>query len=574
MYYGKLEVAPSLLAAAQEVTVFRAKKLLTMNDRLPEAEAVAVDSGGRIVAVGSWKELRQYFERNGARYAVNDAFAEACLLPGFIEAHMHAQHSGVTMNHVYVGYFDRHGPDGGIVKGCRSVEEILARLKEAYHKNPARFSDRCWLNAYGIDPLVLGDVVLNSRLLDTVSAEIPICINHMSGHLMTINTRAIELSRIEAISSPNIGRYADGSCDGNVMEPEFMAHVVEAGGMRIEGSAQAIAEQATRDIAQIARVNGCTTITDKAFGFLLVPQSKEAYRAVLKEKAERLPVRLVVEPLYDCLDNIFGGWQGLAAYRADMESDRFRFGNMKLLSDGSIQGHTACLLSEQYYDGQANCGMVMERAALYDSIRDIEEHGYSVSVHTNGNGATENLLQVFETLRAETPTALYRHSLEHNQLVTEEQLYRMKKSHIAANFFINHIYFWGDVHAKYTVGPHEVKRMNPLRSALRHGIRFGIHSDEPVTEVNPLFSAWVACNRRAAISGKVYGEDQCLSVAEALRLITVNAAWLLHQEDRLGSIEVGKWADFTALGEEPTEARKADLKDIPILGTISGGVVE
>lgn len=573
MYYGALEVLPSLLRTAAQVRVFRAKKVLTMNDRLPQAQAVAVVQG-TIAAVGPWREMQQYLGRAGVRYEVDDAFAGAYLLPGFIEAHMHAQHSGVSMNHVYVGYFDRHDPAGGIVKGCRSVEEIVARLREAYHKNAGRYDDRYWLNAYGVDPLVLGDVALNSRLLDTVSEEIPICINHMSGHLMTINSRAIALSQIEAIKAPNIGRYADGSCNGNVMEPEFMAHVVKAGGMRIKGSAQEIAERATRDIAQIARVNGCTTITDKAFGFLLVPQSKEAYRAVLKEKAQRLPVRLVVEPLYDCLDDIFGGWEGLAAYRSEMENDRFLFGNMKLLSDGSIQGHTACLLDERYYDGQENGGMIMDQAALQSSIRDIEEHGYAVSVHTNGNGATENLLQVFEALRSENPAALYRHSLEHNQLVTEEQLYRMKKYGVSANFFINHIYFWGDVHAKYTVGPHAVKRMNPLRSALRHGIRFGIHSDEPVTEVNPLFSAWVACNRRAAVSGRVYGEDQCLTVAEALRLITVNAAWLLHQEDRLGSIETGKWADFTALAEEPDESRRADLKDIAILGTVSGGVVE
>jgi predicted amidohydrolase YtcJ len=140
--------------------------------------------------------------------------------------------------------------------------------------------------------------------------------------------------------------------------------------------------------------------------------------------------------------------------------------------------------------------------------------------------------------------------------------------------YTNHLYYWGDVHAEYTVGPYEVKRMEPMRSAVNHGVRFGVHSDDPITEVNPLFSAWCACNRKSGISGKVYGEDQCLTADEAMRCITLNAAWLLHLEDRLGSIETGKWADFTVLAEEVTEANKATMKDIEIIGTVSGGVIQ
>ena len=101
--------------------------------------------------------------------------------------------------------------------------------------------------------------------------------------------------------------------------------------------------------------------------------------------------------------------------------------------------------------------------------------------------------------------------------------------------------------------------MEPMRSAVNHGVRFGVHSDDPITEVNPLFSAWCACNRKSGISGKVYGEDQCLTADEAMRCITLNAAWLLHLEDRLGSIETGKWADFTVLAEEVTEAERLTI---------------
>jgi len=211
---------------------------------------------------------------------------------------------------------------------------------------------------------------------------------------------------------------------------------------------------------------------------------------------------------------------------------------------------------------------------MFDILKECEEHGYSVSIHTNGNGATEQVLRVVKRLREENPTSIYRHTVEHVQLATENQLARLHELNIGANFFANHLYYWGDVHAEYTVGPYEVKRMEPMRSAVNHGVRFGVHSDDPITEVNPLFSAWCACNRKSGISGKVYGEDQCLTADEAMRCITLNAAWLLHLEDRLGSIETGKWADFTVLAEEVTEANKATMKDIEIIGTVSGGVIQ
>lgn len=194
----------------------------------------------------------------------------------------------------------------------------------------------------------------------------------------------------------------------------------------------------------------------------------------------------------------------------------------------------------------------------------------SVSVHTNGNGATEAVINAIERVRKESPSIGFRHSMEHCQLATENQFWRMAKLHITPNLFTNHLYYWGDAHAKYTVGEHGVRHMDACRSALRYGLKIGMHSDDVVTEVSPLFTAWCATNRKS-LSGKVYGEDQCISVAEAMRAITYNHAWLAHQEDVRGSIEMGKWADFTILEEEATEDKKERLKDIRIIGSVIGG---
>lgn len=559
-----------------QVTIYRAQKVVTMNPQMPWAECVAV-AGGTIIAVGDFIDMEAYFKAHAASYQINDTFINNVIYPGFIEAHMHAQQSGLyNMNYVYIGYFDRHTADGEISRGCKTPDEIIAKLREVIEKNPGKYNDQNWLSTYGIDPLILGDAKLeniNSKWLDQVSSTVPICLNHASGHLMTVNTRAIELSGIDAVHDDNIGRYPDGSCNGNVAEPEFMSYVLKAGGMRISGDAAETAEKATRYIAKLAKHNGCTTIADKAFGFILTPKAIDGYTNALKK--EQLPVRFVVEPFYSKnMDGVFGGWNGLQQLRQQIENDRFIFNHAKILADGSIQGYTANLLNKEYYSGAKNGKLIYDDDTMFDILKECEEHGYSVSIHTNGNGATEQVLRVVKRLREENPNSIYRHTVEHVQLATENQLARLHELNIGANFFANHLYYWGDVHAEYTVGPYEVKRMEPMRSAVNHGVRFGVHSDDPITEVNPLFSAWCACNRKSGISGKVYGEDQCLTADEAMRCITLNAAWLLQLEDRLGSIETGKWADFTVLAEEVTEANKATMKDIEIIGTVSGGVIQ
>lgn len=316
------------------------------------------------------------------------------------------------------------------------------------------------MTIHGIDPLFLDNVELNSNLLDIVTTKVPICLNHMSGHLMTINTRAVELSGVEEIDNLGIGRYSDGTCDGNIAEPENMIHVLNSGGLRIEGDPTEIAYQATYDAAKVAQINGCTTITDKAFGFPMVKNSVASYKKVVRDGG--MSTRLVVEPFIKGLDSDLGGWDNLAILREELENDMFMFGNTKLLLDGSIQGYTANLLTENYYSGEPNGELILDLKEVKDIIRESENQGYAVSFHVNGNGATEQAIQAISEVRAKKPNDVFRHSLEHNQLVTENQLYRMKQNNIPCNFFINHNYFWGDIHAEYTIGPHEANASFPL----------------------------------------------------------------------------------------------------------------
>ncbi len=141
---------------------------------------------------------------------------------------------------------------------------------------------------------------------------------------------------------------------------------------------------------------------------------------------------------------------------------------------------------------------------------------------------------------------------------------------MCVNLFANHHFYWGDEHFALTVGPERAERMNACRTALDQGVPMTIHSDAPVTPLGPLFTAGAAASRRTA-SGRVQGEHQRISVKEALYAVTMGAAITMKMDDQIGSIEIGKRADFAVLYDDPTEADPDTLKEVRVWGTVQGG---
>jgi len=141
---------------------------------------------------------------------------------------------------------------------------------------------------------------------------------------------------------------------------------------------------------------------------------------------------------------------------------------------------------------------------------------------------------------------------------------------ISPSFFISHTYYWGDRHKDIFLGPERGARISPLKSALKRGIRFSIHSDCPVTPVSPLFCVFAAVNR-LTFSGHLLGPEFRLTPKEALRAVTIDAAWQTFEEDIKGTIETGKLADFTILDHNPLKISPEQIKNIRVTGVIIGG---
>lgn len=570
----------SLINRQKEVVIFPAKEVITMDEKRPSVQGLA-SQNGIIVGLGNPSIMGELLKRHKIKYQVNESFKDSYIYPGFSEHHMHPQIMGASLaNSHYIGYNDRLDGNGGILPGIQNPDALISRLKELFKEDEEglKSGEKLWLNCWGLDPLLLGNYEFNRDILDKITSDYPICLSHASGHVMNLNSKAILMIGYDDMpADPNLPRFEDGRVTGTICEPAMMAHAFAKGAAQVDYSVEGLIK-ASELATKIARLKGCTSITDKGTNIMLTP-SHNASDAWIKAHAQGLlHTRVNMEVWYSTVDAWeFEGKKGWDAVQALREKDyeRLSVGSLKMLSDGSIQGFTAHMLPHQPYvtPGHENGVLQMSVQEIEKYVRLAEEHGMSASIHTNGNGASEAAIQAIENIRKDTPNLGFRHSLEHNQLCTDNQFARMKKAGITTNLFANHIYFWGEVHAKYTVGEHLARRMDACRAATDAGLIHGVHSDDMVTEVGPLFSAWCAANR-ITLAGRILGFDQCLSADEAMRVITYNHAWMAHQEDRRGSLECGKWADFTVLGTKICEEEKAGMKDVKIVGSAIGGELD
>lgn len=536
------------------ITIFQARKIITMNPSKPLATHVAVRDG-RILGAGALDELTGWGE-----HKIDRSFADKVLMPGLVEGHSHVA-EGVLWRFVYCGYFDRTDPGGTVWPGVKSIEEVVARLAKA---NAKLYDSRQPLTGWALDPIYFDNQRMTREHLDRISTTRPIAIMHASMHIMNVNTRALELAGLlrKGINHPGIPLGSDGLPTGEMRGPDAMTPVGPHVGL--DRALLASDEPGLRDFARLCVRKGVTTAADLAN---LLPQP--AVDMMLRVTAEALfPARIVslrvareVSP------------EELVARVVELRklsTDRLRLGMIKIVVDGSIQGFSARLQSPGYYNGAPNGLWYVAPEQLREIFERALAAGVRVHSHTNGDEATELVLDTLALALRKTPSPDHRFTLQHCQLANASQFRRMRALGMCVNLFPNHHFYWGDQHYALTVGPERAERMNACATALASGVPMAIHSDAPVTPLGPLFTAWCAVNRQTA-SGRVLGIEERISVADALRTITLGAAYTLGLDGEVGSIECGKAADFAVLEDDPTEIGGANLKDVRIWGTIQGG---
>jgi predicted amidohydrolase YtcJ len=527
-------------------TVYRGGSVLTLDAENRVVEALGVE-GDRIGAVGSAAEVAAWA---GADARVVELDGRA-LLPGFIDAHGHYPGAGV-----YAHATDLNSPPIGSVRG---IDDLVNRLREQAERRKAGE----WVVGMSYDDTLLAEARHPTREdLDHVSTELPVGIVHVSGHLASVNGRGLEALGIDAATPDppggRIRRDAHGAPTGvleeTAMEP-VMRHVL-APGLR---TSLAIVEEANRR----ALAAGVTTAQ---VGYA----TEELLSLVWLSRLGRIPLRLVIWPGAELMDAVLAGEASLPS----TDPLWVRFGAVKLISDGSIQGYTA-YLREPYFvplgdDPQARGYPRYAKEELTLRVGAYRAAGLQLAIHANGDAAIDDVLDALEAAQRGDPELDARPILVHAQMTRPEQLDRMKALGAIPSFFVLHTYYWGDRHRERFLGPERAARISPTRTAQEKGVRFTLHCDTPVVPLEPLRLVWAAVNRRTT-SGQELGPEQRIDVVRALRAVTVDAAFQHFEEDLKGSLEPGKLADLVILGRSPLAEDPADLASIPVLETIVGG---
>lgn len=541
-------------------TVYTARSIITLNGYRPRATAVAVRDG-RILCVGSLEECLSWGEAS-----VDRRFEDKVLMPGMIEAHGHTAEAA-NLAVPYVGYYDIPLPDGRRARGVRSYDELIEVLRAADAELPAGDV----LMASGFDPIFFtGQERLTREHLDRVSTTRQVFVRHASGHLATVNTALLEAEGITATSpTPGVAIGDDGRPNGELQEAPAMGLAAAAWARYLEFTT---APGAVTDYARLCRNAGVTTSTELSGTFILMPETLEHWT----EQTARadFPARISV---YN-LPGIPGAPADYAAAAATAhellaaENDKLRMGGIKLVADGSLQGWTACCGAPGYFTGEDHGLAQFTQDDLDLAMKTFHEAGLQVYLHANGDATVDQFIHALDHAMRGCAWLDHRHTVQHSQTTRAWQYRTLANLGAAVNLFTNHIYFWGDQHYAQIAGPEAVERMWAARTARELGLSVTYHSDSGVTPTNQLHTAWCAVNRTTA-SGRVLGEHEKVDVETALKAVTLEAAYQLHLDHELGTIEAGKLADFAVLEQDPLEVDPIDLKDVPVWGTVVGGQV-
>ncbi len=540
-----------------KTTIFISKKIITMNATRPEGEAVAIRDG-MILGVGSLDEMKGY-----GPYEFDKTFEDLVMIPGLVEAHSHV-HEGTHWGFPYVGYYDRKGPDGSIWKGLQSFDEVLAKLKSL---NASMNDPDEPLVAWGFDPIFFEKEWLNVTHLDQVSKTRPIFIFHISAHLATINTALMSKMNItKDVDVVGLDKGPDGELTGELREP----YALRLAGDIYESVGNGSEIDRNWLIYGIQAKNaGCTTIAEMAYGTPENQADLDRLKRMIDDPEYPVRINQPYLPLMFDIEDHDAAAQWVIQ-QAEQSTAKLRLGLVKYFLDGSIQGFTARLRAPGYYNGNPNGMWVTPPEEMVNTLRSYHRHGLSMHCHCNGDEAVDVFLDAVEKVQAETPWMDHRHTIHHSQLTSLSQYRKMARLGVSANIFSNHIYYWGDKHYEITVGPDRAHRMNACQTAKQMGVNFTMHSDAPITPISQIHSIWAAVNRQTA-SGRVLGENERISVQDALHAVTLGAAYTLNMDQEIGSIEPGKLADFTVLEESPFEVDPTNIRDITVWGTVLGG---
>jgi predicted amidohydrolase YtcJ len=534
-------------------TIYTGGPILTINDRLPRVEAVAVKRG-IIIAAGSINDILAH---QGGETEMFD-LGDHVLLPGFVDSHGHAVMGGLQALSANL----LPPPDGP----STDIATLKMTLHDWISENRTVVDQMNLIVGFGYDESQLAEKRPPTRYeLDEVSENIPIIIVHQSGHFGVANSKALETAGISKGSEPPPGGVIrideSGEPTGVLEENAFF-----------EALAPLISNLGTEGMEAFARAG---TRLWASFGYTTAQEGRSLPSVVetLKQVAADgdIPIDVVAYP--DVLVD-----RNYIAANVSMEYENgVRVGGAKLTIDGSPQGFTA-LRDRPYYDPVGNypagyggyAAATMEQTQ--DAVRWAYENSIQIITHANGEGASDMLISAIRAAQSEFGPLETRPVLVHGQFQREDQVESYKRLGVFPSVFPMHTFYWGDWHRDHTVGPVNAENISPTGWIVQRGMMFGTHHDAPVAFPDSMRVLAATVTRRTR-SGDILGPHQRVDVMTALKAMTIWPAWQHFEENNKGSIEVGKIADFVILSDDPTTVDPESLAELRVMVTIKADKV-
>ncbi len=517
--------------------------VLTVDEALPSAEALAV-ADGRVVAVGSRADVDGWVGPDTETIELGDG----CVMPGLIEAHGHPLMEAIVLA-------DRIVDIRPVT--MRSIDEVLAAIRDEV---AVRGDTGAYLN--GWDPLLqVGAPEPTLAWLDAQAPDTPLVIIHNSGHKAYFNSAAARRLGLDRDTpdpkGAKYGRDANGDLDGTAEETGAVFPLI--GGAIDPGAYPAML------LAECARLNraGLTTCSEMAFD----PMFRPALDALRDDLTVRLRTYEMSTAQMTTTEKPGGG------------DDTVRQVGIKIWVDGSPWiGNIN--LTFPYLDTEAtrtigvepgSCGHAnYSREQLTEIVAAYFPFGWQMACHVQGDAGVDTILDVYAEALQAHPREDHRLRLEHVGAISNAQLQRAHELGVTCSMFVDQIHYWGDILVDGLFGPEHGSRWMPAGSAVATGMRISLHNDPPVTPEEPLRNISVAATR-VAPSGRVLGPEERLTVEQAIRAQTLDAAWQLFSDDVIGSLEVGKYADLVVLSADPRAVAPEDVADLRVRATYLAG---
>lgn len=540
-----------------KITVYTARIIRTMNPSLPVATAVAVKEG-LIVEVGSLETMQPWLESHP--HDIDTRFADKTIMPGFIDPHLHPSMAAVLLPSHFITAMEWKLPWGRVAP-VESHEAYLARLKEIETSltDPSEP-----LITWGYHSIWHGD--MTKSILDKISETRPIVVWQRSFHEIFVNSAALRwmaLGEADVEEHPQVdfdsGRFFETGLA--VAFNRLNLHLLEPTRFR----------DGLRQVRDVVHFGGHTTIGDMAVGIFDLEMEWGALTDILE--SDETPFRIHMTPRGVDRGKSFGdsdaGPEDLRKL-TDRNTHRLQFtDHVKLFTDGGFFAELMQLQEPGFIDGHHG-EWLMVPEQFEEAARKYWMAGFKIHVHCTGDLGLELALDTLEKLQDEKPRFNHRFTIEHFGVSTPEQCRRIADLGAIVSANIYYLYELGNAYWKHSIGYERASQMARLGTLARNNVTTALHTDFTMAPALPLNSAWVAVNRQNE-NGDIMAPEECLTLDQAMRAITIDAAYMLGMEHEIGSIRAGKKADFTILEADPYETPEADLKDIPVWGTVFEG---